>query len=308
LSGAGRSVTLDDGRALWLFDAAHSSQTDDLGKPNPGAIVPAGASGADCFASVSLVGGAHPQSLIDPWPGIDGSIVRAMGGITALHTTWLYVSIARPASDAPFGEEIAGYGIARLDPATGRFSPLPSLLWTKDRPTYGSSVVLSGGLVYVYGCKVDGLSATCFVARASPGALSDPSAYSYYTGSDQWSPSVEDAWPIADAGDPIGVAPDGAGGWLMTYVTPLGSSLMVRRGLAPQGPWSSAFVLADCLLPDADAFCSGGFPHPELGGEPGSIAVSYAVSSFTADFGSRALASPSRYGPTLAVLALSGSR
>jgi hypothetical protein len=229
-----------------------------------------------------------------------------MDGVAAGGTTWLYASVARHDAAAPFGQKALGIGVARFDPASNRFVPEPTFLWTADRASYGTAVVPSGGSVYVYGCESQGLDAHCFVARAAPDKLDQPSAYAYYTGSDHWSSSIEDALPVVpSAGNPISVAPDpAAGGWLMTYVPPLGSTMFVRRGLAPEGPWSSAYPLADCDLVDSDTFCTGAFLHPELFVPGGSIAVSYALGSFSADFGDRALASPATYGPRLAVVAL----
>lgn len=298
LSGGGRSVVLADGSALWLFDAASNGAAII---PNVGASLPAGRKANDCFASVGLVGGASPVPLLAPSPLGADLLEGLLAPVTALGATWLFYSLARPSPMEAFGVHPLGIGVAKLDPASSTFVPSSELLWTADRPAYGSAVLVSGGFVYVYGCTNSGLSADCFVARAALDAIDQIGAYSYYQGSADWSPHVDDAFPITSAGNSLSVVPAGSR-FLLVYVAPLGSALTVRSGLAPEGPWSAPFGLGGCELPAGDVFCTGADVHLELEPDlaPGTLAVSYGMSSFSTDFVARALAAPDLYWPRLA--------
>jgi hypothetical protein len=91
--------------------------------------------------------------------------------------------------------------------------------------------------------------------------------------------NVEDAQAIVKGvASVIAVRPDSMNPTrlIMTYVPALGSKLVARSALAPEGPWSEPVVLASCDLGGAgpQTFCSGGQQHPELA-PPGSLALSY---------------------------------
>jgi hypothetical protein len=183
-----------------------------------------------------------------------------------------------------------GIGLAPRDPARGAFVPTSELLWSPDRPAYGSSALSAGGVVYAWGCKGSGyLTSDCFVAKASPALASSSAAYSYWAG-DHWSTSADDAKPIAEgAGSVVSVRPDAArlGRWLMTYVPPLGNTLVVRSAIAPEGPWSAPVTLGACAISGAGAgaFCSGAQQHPELSADGQSLALSYDARTFATDGG-----------------------
>jgi hypothetical protein len=71
----------------------------------------------------------------------------------------------------------------------------------------------------------------------------------------------------------------------MTYVPPLGSTIVARSAIAPEGPWSAPVTLGSCALDPAlsGGFCGGGEQHPELVGAPGHLVVSYDARTFDAD-------------------------
>jgi hypothetical protein len=77
----------------------------------------------------------------------------------------------------------------------------------------------------------------------------------------------------------------------MTYVPPLGSTIVARRAIAPEGPWSAPETLASCGLAGAGpgAFCGGGEQHPELVA-PGAttVAVTYGAQTLATDAGPNA--------------------
>jgi hypothetical protein len=196
--------------------------------------------------------------------------------------------------------------VAAQDPSDGIFRPEQALLWTADRPTYGTAAVTTGGDVYALACEpARFLDADCYVARAPATSADDEGAYGYYVGGGEWSPRVDDAWPMTSGGSSVDLAwLPGAGRWLLAYVPPLGNTIVVRSGLTPEGPWSAPVPAATCDLADPDMFCGGVHLHPVLAAPAGSIVLSYAAASLSPDVAARRAAEPLKWWPRLVALAL----
>lgn len=177
---------------------------------------------------------------------------------------------------------VSGYGIALWDPMRKRFLA-GSLLWTADRPNYGSAAVVADGYVYVYGgLAARFLDADIYVARAPLSAVTEPEAYEYAQSGGGWESDVDRASPIVTGGAAPSVAwHPGKKRWLMAYATPLAQSLTVRSGLGPRGPWSAPVVLGRCDLPDIDpdAFCGEVTLQAPYFGKR-EIALAHTVGSF----------------------------
>lgn len=306
LDGPGRSVELPSGDWLWLFDSA---TTPGGAVSAPGAPVSPGSSGAaDCFATAPFQGADTPAPLIDTSALGDGRFAAPLDGARLDEVTVLYVSVAALDAGEPFGVRAEGVGVAARDPITGRFDVKSPLLWTADRPSYGSSVIAEGEWLYVHGCKSrSGTFATdCFVARAAPDRLDDAAAYQYFVGGGGWAETIDDAAPIVTAGPNASVRhyPE-RGRYLMSSIATLGDTIELRTGLGPEGPWSGPVRVATCATPadDPGAFCAGAVQHPEISGGDGStIALSYAVPSLSGDAGARIAAAPESYWPRLVLL------
>lgn len=161
--------------------------------------------------------------------------------------------------DPAYGFVTVGRGLARWDASSSRFVE-PMLLWTGDRPSFGSGAVLHGGKVYAFGSKqARFLSADIYVARADLDRVTEVGAWEYDNGGGNWTASVDHAWPMVEGGDPVGVQwNSGLQRWMLVYAEPLGDRLLLRTGLGPSGPWSAATVLGRCDLPDGlpGLFCS----------------------------------------------------
>ena len=187
-----------------------------------------------------------------------------------------------------------GYGVASLgEPGT--------TLWTSDRPAYGTAAVADDDMVYAFGClPARFLDADCYVARAPIAGIASESAYEYYVGGGRWSPRVDDGWPMTSGGTAMDVGRmPSQSRWLMAYVPPLGSTILVRSGLAPEGPWSAPIPVATCDLADPDMFCAGLHMHPSVVAPAGSIAVSYAIASLSSDAATRQASEPAKWWPRL---------
>jgi len=176
-----------------------------------------------------------------------------------------------------------GIGVARWDAENQRFDPL-ALLWTADRPSYGSAAAQVGDQVYVLGgLPARFLSADIYLARVSSDAIAEPSAYEYWQGGGNFGPDADSALPLVEGGSAPSLAFNAARQrFILLYATPFAKEITVRSGLAISGPWSAPYVLGQCDLPSRDpsSFCGDLTLLPEFG-DDGEIAFTQGVASFT---------------------------
>ncbi len=292
LSGDARSLALPEGGSLWVVDQAVVDRSSDAAAPDGGLGLSAafrvgpGASAACAGWSAHFDGPAFAPSPLAP-----GGLVVAQDLVWAPDAPALYYELFASDPGAALGLRSLGFGIAPRDPASGLFAPTSELLWSSDRPAYGGSALRVGDTVYAYGCAPSGyLNDACFVARADASRLDSSAAYTYWSG-DHWASSPDDAAPIvAEGGSVVSVRqePTGGPGFVMTYVPLLGSTIVARTAIAPEGPWSAPTTLASCALDGAGpgAFCSGAQQHPELATAPGTpLALTVDARTFAMDAG-----------------------
>ena len=276
------SVTLAEGSLLIVAGAATVGGDTDaflFGAAAPGA---AGA----CLENAAVV----PAPLVLGTPLDPAAHTRPLAGLTSPDgITSLYFE-----SLHADGLGSDGLGVARWDGAARRFGA-PVLLWTADRPSFGSGVGFDGTFVYVIGGRAGGfLSSDMFVARVPPDRLAIAGAYEYAQGGGAWGPDADGAGPFAEGGTSPSLAfyPERAR-WLLAYATPLGGEVTLRSGLGPAGPWSLPVKLGRCAVPETDpeAFCADVVLHPALsppagqppaGGAADEIVLSYGVGTFSA--------------------------
>jgi hypothetical protein len=284
VSGALHSVAVDDGGrgSLWVSDRV---DLPDGGATIGAAIGVPGGAAADCTGgSAQLEGAAFDPSPLSPDGFVaSGDLAATPAGLAA------YYALYTADSTMPFGIRLLGYGVALQDAGSGRFAPTGELLWTADRPGYGSSALVVGTSIYVHGCKSnEPLTDDCYVARADAASIASPAAYTYWSGTG-WSSSPDDAVPVARAAGAVSVRPDPSGKprFLMTYVPPFGQSLMARSAIAPEGPWSSPVELARCALDPTipGVYCGGGEQHPQLSAPSGQLVMSYDDETLSPDAG-----------------------
>ncbi len=263
---------------------ADDATVDGNDVPSLGMSVPTFDAIDGCFADATFQNGT-PESVLAP------SSLGAMSAFPLAGGVALF-----------FSQAFTGVGVTSEDLQTGLFSSSGSLLFTDDRPAYGTAAIVSGDFVYAYGCiSARFLDADCYVARVPSASISDESQYSFYTGGGHWSPRVDDAWPTTSGGTAIDVT-FVSGRYLMLFIGPLGTTIRARYGVAPEGPWSAAIDLATCDLTDADMFCAGIHAHPEIASPPGTLAVSYAIASLSSDASARRASDPDARWPRLFAL------
>jgi len=249
-------ATLPDQRGLVIAGGATIAGQDDsrafvVTEPDLAAAF------ADCLRSATPLPNRPAVDLSGLAPG---DRAQPLASVALASDTYLYFSALHAdglASD--------GFGVARWDAAAAQFRD-PVLLWTADRPSYGSGAVFDGTSVYVFGGLNDGyLSAEMFLARVAPDQVAVPAAYAYWRGGGAWDPDPDAAAPFAGGGAAPTVAWDAARNrWLVAYVDPLATEISLRSGLGPGGPWSMPVSLGSCALPaqDPGALCGDVVLYP----------------------------------------------
>jgi hypothetical protein len=185
------------------------------------------------------------------------------GGLGFAGAGWRAVSIANP-DEAP-----AAWAQTRLDP--------PAQAWTAN---VGTAVALDGD--FVDALAIDdahhGMLARFPVASLVAGALGDI---------EWWDGAAWGAGPpavvIDDAGSEASLHRNKDGLWIHVASRGFGATtIAVRTASEVTGPWSSpedAFTPPESMGPDP--FVYAGKAHPELDTGDGTLAVTYAVNSFT---------------------------
>lgn len=155
----------------------------------------------------------------------------------------------------------------------------PDLMFSQTEPTFGSTAVISNGVLYVYGCgnDTDGLDKGCRVARVDPAAVQDRSAWLFYDGRG-WSSSLGDAVPVFDGLDILSVSWNN---YLQRYVAVYSAlfsqNVMLRTAPSPQGPWSAELVAFNALPPAGGGDTYDAQAHSEFDADGGkTIYVTYS--------------------------------
>ena len=142
--------------------------------------------------------------------------------------------------------------------------------WTKDQHAkwdniFGarfqvSAMVPQGDYVYMFGTP-NGRIGTIGLARVPVDQVLNTTSYQYWSDG-TWTPvSQHLATPIVGGvASELSVRYDAtAGTWLMSYLEPVGGSIILRQSSSPQGVWSAGATLVDT----ADyPMAYGGFMHP----------------------------------------------
>ncbi len=123
VTGSFRSLDEGDGGILLVVDDAIVGDAD---VPSLALTAPASATLGNCLGAATLAGGA-PTSELDP------ASLAPLSGIVAGGAALLY-----------YTDGYGSVGVATQAASDGLFHPGSTLLWTADRPAYGTAVVHLG--------------------------------------------------------------------------------------------------------------------------------------------------------------------
>jgi hypothetical protein len=111
------------------------------------------------------------------------------------------------------GSSVATWQSLQQQPQRPTFNPPvvpahPDLLFNQNEPAFGSSSLISGGMLYVYGCGIpsSGTDKGCRLGKVAPSNVLDRNAWSYYAGNGTWSSQITDAVPAFIGSSIVSVA------------------------------------------------------------------------------------------------------
>jgi hypothetical protein len=128
----------------------------------------------------------------------------------------------------------------------------PDLLFGGNDPTFGAASSIANGVLYVYGCSVadNGFDKGCRLAKVDPAQAQNPSAWTFYAGSGNWSSQVSNAISVFEGDSILSVDWNSyLNLYVAVYSASFSQNVMIRTAPAPQGPWSRETVAFVAMQP-----------------------------------------------------------
>lgn len=154
-----------------------------------------------------------------------------------------------------------GYGVALWDafehaptrPVLNLIPGHPMLLFGADDPAFGSTGFLKEDMLYIYGCKREGIDKPCRLARVPRQHILDRSAWTYFHYPDQWTSDVTQASRVFSGNDILSITFNAyLDQYVAIYSRPFGRTVVARTASAPEGPWSAEVELFEAEAPVND--------------------------------------------------------
>ena len=151
--------------------------------------------------------------------------------------------------------------------------------------TAAAGVPNPDGYLYVYGSRSTRYFKNLVVSRVKPAQIANFKAYRFWDGS-QWVADIDAAVNVTrSVSAEFSVHPLPDGRFMLVHMTDLlGTSVAVRYGASPVGPWGKDIIVWDApeIALTPNVFVYGAKAHPHLS-PAGELLISYHVNSF--DFG-----------------------
>ncbi|MFO7706535.1 MAG: DUF4185 domain-containing protein [Desulfobacterales bacterium] len=294
------TIGLGEGRVLWMFGDTFVGRVSDGRRVdslliNNSAAVQAGGTptGASLDFFYKTQDGGPPAALFEPqdrvgwfWP---------YHGVKTAEGLFLFL-LQVEAAEGPeaFGFRLVATWLGKVenpDDAPGRWIlAARKIPWGDERRLFGSSVLLSDGLAYVYGTvdeTIEGFVAKqVILARVPAEKLLDFGAWRFFS-EGGWVADVEAAGRVCkDAAGEFSVSfQPGLGRYVMIFTEGgLSEHMALRVAPRPEGPWGESLRFYSCPEAgwDPKIFCYAAKGHPELAAGAGELIVTYVAN--TTDF------------------------
>jgi hypothetical protein len=158
----------------------------------------------------------------------------------------------------------------------------PDLLFNQNEPGFGSASLISGGVLYLYGCgsPTNGSDKGCRLGKVAPANVLDRSVWSFYAGNGNWSSQIGDAVPVFSGDNILSVSWNNyLQQYVAVYSAPLSQDVMMRTAPGPAGPWSLAITAFTAMRP-ASGNVYDALAHSEYDANGGqTIYVTYSRST-----------------------------
>lgn len=155
------------------------------------------------------------------------------------------------------GSSVAVWNDFTQQPVRPTFNPPivpdhPDLMFDQNQPSFGTEALIRGGILYIYGCGIPSNSSDkgCRLAKVDPANVLNIGAWTFYSGSGNWSPQLKDAISVIPDANILTVAwNDYLQQYVAIYSQLLSDNVMIRTAPNPEGPWSGERVLFTAQQP-----------------------------------------------------------
>jgi hypothetical protein len=297
------SLRLPDGRLLWLFSDTYlgpvHAPPNPAGEPHPwrDATAPMVRNSGVVMTEGGRLAATLPAPLFpDPapqqwrWPVAARVEPRAPGSAEQVVRVLLWTRVAGQAPwiyGVPLATEVATLSLPDLRvESIVRVLDQRAVADPSRRVLFGTTLVERDGWSYVFGGN-DGQAASrptssAFVARVPEGALADPAAWQYWTGS-AWAAGARPGAVLGDerrtgVGSAFSVVRQGGTYVLFTMAAGAEglSTVSSYWACSPTGPWHGPARAFTAPLPPGEVAAYNPQAHPELGGD-GRLVLSYDI-------------------------------
>lgn len=175
-------------------------------------------------------------------PGIEWTVIPTNGISLGERMVLHYMSVLMWGADDTW--YVRRSGLAYSDDDGQTWTRSDTAVWPARSGFEQVAYVERDGMIYVFGIP-QGRYGGVRLGRVAPDNMLDPAAYTYWNGH-SWSAQISDAAPVvpAPAGE-LSVAWSAAHqSWLMMYLDPRETAIVLRTAPEMTGPWSDAQVVA----------------------------------------------------------------
>jgi hypothetical protein len=221
---------------------------------------------------------AEERSRYALWPG---PVIVDPNGSSAL----VFYAKLKAGGKGPFDFKLLGHSLAvwkspdekLIRPKVRPDLDDETLLFPKGDIHIGQGAVVVKDWIYACGCETQkddkGVSWPCYVGRVKFKDALKRNAWQFYTGDDNWSHDFKEALSVMDAAPMLSVHwNEHLKKYLAVYSRQFVNKIAIRTADRPEGPWSDAQIVVDCIAPTNEqmwSYC--GLADKELSREAGRI-------------------------------------
>jgi hypothetical protein len=192
-----------------------------------------------------------------------------------------------------YGSSVAIWQNLQALPQRPEFNPPivadhPDVMFGQSEPSFGTAALVNNGTLYVYGCQFpdDGADEGCRLGKVAPDNVADRNAWTFYTGTSQWSANDQDAIPVFTGSSIVSVSWNNfLQRFVAVYSKPFSQDVMMRTAQNPEGPWSAEITAFTAMQPsqgnvyDAHAHSE----YDSNGGQTIYVTYSRSTGSFSSE-------------------------
>ena len=273
------SVTLPDGKTLWLFGESI------IGEVNPDNTVAPGSKrirnsailqDGETFTTITGGTATAPSDLI-PTSSPDSTYYRPAHGLVENDTLFIFLEKYRKVSGGANDQNFVSNDVAMFAyPSLNFYGTITLPYYPVNKVIYGSRLMEDSNFIYIYGSKIENPVDNIpypYIARAKTGNLTG--TWEFYTGQG-WDNNPETSQRIANfqVSREYAVFKHAGRYVLITQGIWYSTKIWSRTAASPQGPWTNTTLVYDTPLPWERMITYGAYPHLQFD-KDNELLVSY---------------------------------